>query len=235
MTKKLETFGGDHIREVLAKASALAIQSREPVAFDFNDRSFIVEARESYESARARAELDFGYPILTAEAEHEKLTADMEKTKREEEAAISAAKVPTEKELREAEVPWLKTPEELTGYIDTLVNRPHDYGTCVYAMSMAATAAFHYVASVLGVTGFQASCADMDILRRTRRMKGPFLLTNGEDLLYPQYDVREKLDKFVASAKPWLADEAKKKLADESNRQAHPNVRSHWQTLATSR
>ncbi len=94
-------------------------------------------------------------------------------------------KTATEAQLREADVPWPKTRDELMAYVNSLVERDHDYGTCVYAMSMAATAAFYYVSSRLGVTGFQASCADMDILRRTRGYKMGFRLGTKE-LLHPQ-------------------------------------------------
>src|SRR5690606_31751241 len=88
-----------------------------------------------------------------------------------------------EAQMRAAEVPWPETMDELTAYIEGLVEREHDYGTCVYAMSMAAVAAFQHVAKRLGVTGFQASCADMDVLRRTRNLDGPFMLVKGEDAL----------------------------------------------------
>ena len=74
----------------------------------------------------------------------------------------------TEQELRGYKVPTPRSIDELTNIICDLTERKHDYGTCVYAMSIAATAAFNYMASTLGVTGFQASCADMDVLRRTR-------------------------------------------------------------------
>lgn len=100
----------------------------------------------------------------------------------------------TEIELKEAKVPWLKTKEELIDYIDKLVEQEHNYGTCVYAMSMAAVAAFNYVASKLIVTGFQASCAELDILRRIRNLEGSFMITDASKLLYPQYDVRGDLN-----------------------------------------
>lgn len=138
----------------------------------------------------------------------------------------------TEKEMREAEVPTFDSSRKLRAYIDGLVERDHDYGTCVYAMSMAATAAFNYVARKLGVTGFQASCADMDIVRRVRHMRGPFMIVNGADALYPQYDLHAKLGEFLDEIKPWLAEEAAKSLASESSVSAHPNVVAHWKQLA---
>lgn len=90
----------------------------------------------------------------------------------------------TEIEMRAEKVPWPETLEELTEYIASLTDREHDYGTCVYAMSLAATAAFQYVSKRLGVTGFQAGCADLDILRRTRSLDGPFIILKAEDMCF---------------------------------------------------
>lgn len=135
-----------------------------------------------------------------------------------------------ESEMRAADVPWFKTPEELIDYINGLVNEQHDYGTCVYAMSMAAVAAFQYVAGVLGTTGFQASCADLDVVRRTRHLKGPFILLKGEDALYPQYNLHGRLSEALASWRPWLKEEAGKLLVESPN--AHHEVVAHWQRLA---
>lgn len=137
----------------------------------------------------------------------------------------------SEKEMREAPSPWPKTEEELMSYIDSLVQRQHDYGTCCYAMSLAATAAFNYVASRLGTTGFQASCADLDFIRRSRGIKGPFMMINAEDMVYPQYDIHGKVNEFLAESKPWAAEQAKKNLV-EAGDHAHPNVVAHWKKLA---
>jgi hypothetical protein len=139
----------------------------------------------------------------------------------------------TEAEMRDSDAAHPKTIGELSDYIEALVKREHDYGTCVYAMSMAATAAFNYVAGQLGVTGFQASCADMDILRRTRSLKGPFMLIDAEKMLYPQYDLREQLAEALTEWQGWAGDEAKKKLA-EGNGRAHPDVLAHWRALAAN-
>lgn len=146
----------------------------------------------------------------------------------------------TEKEMREATVPTFSSPEELQKYIEGLVTQEHDYGTCVYAMSMASVAAFNYVANVLGVTGFQASCADLDIVRRTRHMKGPFILLKGEDLLYPQYNLHEKLNEFEDGCRDWLRDEAKRLIAEQENGEdgrkdypPHPEVMQRWKDLAS--
>jgi hypothetical protein len=136
----------------------------------------------------------------------------------------------TEDEMRSAETPWPKTPEDLQSYIDSLVNRQHDYGTCVYAMSLAALAACNYVASKLGTTGFQSSCADLDILRRNRSIKGPFIILKVEDALYPQYDLRRSLHEWLFKQAVWIQEEAQKKLAESPG--AHPDVVAHWKRLA---
>lgn len=138
----------------------------------------------------------------------------------------------TEQEMRETEVLAPQSLTELSAYVDSLVNMPHDYGTCVYAMSMAAEAAFRYVAHQLGVTGFQASCADLDFLKRVRGLKGPFAIIDANDMLYPQYNIQNKVAGWMEEWKPWAREEAKKKLADPLNSQAHPNVKARWEELA---
>lgn len=139
----------------------------------------------------------------------------------------------TEQEMRDTGVPRAETIGELSDYIESLVTQQHDYGTCVYAMSMAATAAFNYVARRLGVTGFQASCADMDVLRRTRRLKGPFMLVNSEKMLYPQYSIERDVREAMKAWEPWAAEQAAKLLAERSEN-ASPEVVRHWKKLAAS-
>src|SRR5688572_31227242 len=73
--------------------------------------------------------------------------------------------------LRDCDVPWPKTDEDLAAIIRAVSERTHTYGTCVYAMSIAALAAYYLMAHKLGVTGFQAGCADMDFIARARHMK----------------------------------------------------------------
>lgn len=137
----------------------------------------------------------------------------------------------TESEMREATVPWIKEADELTAYIKALVDQQHDYGTAVYATSMAAVAAYKYVAGVLGITGFQAGCADMDIIRRNKGMER-FILLDLSNALYPQYDLPARLEKALEDVGPWLAEQAREKLNEGDY--AHPNVVSHWRKLAAA-
>ena len=136
----------------------------------------------------------------------------------------------TEQGMRESPAPTPDSVEELAQYVESLVDRNHCYGTCVYAMSLAATAAFNFVVRRLGATGFQASCADLDILRRTRRLDGPFILIKAENDLYPQYDNVADLRAAREKWRPWVIEQAKKKLAESSD--AHPDVLAHWRRLA---
>jgi hypothetical protein len=150
---------------------------------------------------------------------------------------IADAGAMTEQQMREAKVPTPDTPEELIGYVRRLVDRPHDYGTCCYAMSMAAVAAFNFVARRLGVSGFQASCADMDILARTRGWQWGRLL-NYEDLLYPQYCNEENFPSagtLLAEHREELAKRAAEKLAaSEREGFGSESVKAHWRTLVAN-
>ena len=143
---------------------------------------------------------------------------------------LEALRAADEAGLREIPIPFPKTQDETLEIIRAVTEREHDYGTCVYAMSIAAQAAFNYVCTTLGTTGFQASCADLDFVRRNRLLKGPFALYKGEDMLFPQYDIEAQVRETLAEWKPWAKEEAAKKLAEVDH--AHPDVIDHWQRLA---
>jgi len=143
-------------------------------------------------------------------------------------------KAKTEEEMRITKAPWPKNHRQLSEYIKSLTERDHDYGTCVYAMSLAATATFNYVAHRLGCTGFQASCADMDILRRTRHLESGFRIIDYNKLLYPQYINSEhfpSVTDLLAEHKDRLAEQATENLkeADEFTSEV---VVAHWKKLA---
>ncbi len=138
-----------------------------------------------------------------------------------------------EKQLREVKIPFPRSRDELNEIITALSAREHDYGTCVYAISLSAQATFNYLSSELGCTGFQASCADMDFLKRTRSMEHGFRIVNYADLLYPQY--REKFeelsyDKLITENADRLRKAAQELLAQKDS--AHSEVRKHWEWLS---
>lgn len=231
----IESGPGSYISTVCQKAVALAHKHNEPVEFTFNDTPVVAHPGELAQDVEARWQRDF---TAAAEAYRNSDEYKERERKRKEEyrqkcAASMKEAAQAEEQMREASVPWPYTMEQLVEYTNSLVDRQHDYGTCVYAVSMAATAAFYYVSHKLGVTGFQASCADLDILRRTRLMKGPFILLKAEDALYPQYDLRGRLDEALRGWLPWLAEQAEKKLAE--GRDAHPDVLAHWEMLAAQK
>lgn len=140
----------------------------------------------------------------------------------------------TEKEMRDAPNPWPKTLEELLEYTETLRAQKHDYGTCVYAMSLAAVAMFNFMGSELGVTGFQASCADMDFLKRTRSMKNGFRILDYDRILYPQYCNNETFPtwrEILNENRVFFAKLAKDHI-NNADRMVHEEVLKHWVMIA---
>lgn len=228
-----DSIGGNHIRNVAAGALALAMKEGKPVHFDFNGTDVLVQPTDSRDGVVARWQTDSDAAAKAYREHPDRAKEAKERARKDAKARAAHMTEPatTEAELRDAKVPWPLTSEQLTEYIQSLVNRPHEYGTCVYAMSMAAEAAFNYVSGVLGVTGFQASMADLDFLRRTRGLKGPFLFMKAEDALYPQYDLPGRLEESMEKWKPWLKEEAGKLLASTGGTAAS-SVVDHWRKLA---
>ena len=225
-------FAGNHISDTCAKAAVLVEKTGKSVHFEFNGIHVTAQPGQSAETLQMRWQRDTD---AAAKAWREDPQRKVEAAAREaEEKRLRELHMTepamTEAEMRDAKVPWPKTPEQLTEYINSLIEKQHDYGTCVYALSMAAEAAFNYVASQLGVSGFQSSMADLDFLRRVRGMKGPFMLIKGEDALYPQYDLPSRLAKSMEEWKPWLKEQAKANLREGFP--VHPDVEAHWRKLA---
>lgn len=140
--------------------------------------------------------------------------------------------------LRDETNPWPKTKEELDEYIASLklTEDNHTYGSCVYAMSLAAVAAYNFVASALGVTGFQAGYAKMDILKRLGSYKRGFRVIDYDKLMFPQYCDKEhfpSVDDLMLepSIRKQLRSDAQAKL-DEEIEFVHEDVMSHWVMLS---
>lgn len=139
-----------------------------------------------------------------------------------------------EREMRDAKVPWPKTEEELISYIRDTIGKARDYGTCVYAMSMCAVATFYYVAHVLGPSWAQAEMAGLDFIRRVRGIKRGFRIVSNDDLVYPQHwkdDTKPIYKKALAENPGVHVEEARRLLASDAHRSAHPRVREHWQYI----
>lgn len=139
----------------------------------------------------------------------------------------TAQPVKTEQQMRDMESPRPKSLEELTAYIKGLADQQHDYGTCVYAMSLAATAAYNFIGSHLGMTGFQASAASIDLIKRIRHVDGPFIILEIADELYGDGTCQQKLSEYIGECRMRLRKMARHKL--EKGGYFHPST---FRTLA---
>jgi len=136
-----------------------------------------------------------------------------------------------EQELRNAEMPWPKTPGELIDYVlKVCEENKDDYGTAVYAISLSAVAAFNFASHLVGASGCQASCADLDIIRRTRGLKCPFAIIKAQDMLYPQSNIQMNVERLLEEWAPWAKEAAQKKLQTDDEF-ASVGVIKHWMAL----
>ena len=229
---ELDNLAGTHISDACIEAVSLADAERQSVRFTFNGIEVIANPGDSAAALQEKWSRDFEAAGKALRESPEYIAAEAARAEdlRKKMTAPMTESATTEAEMRAAVDPWPYTRDQLLQYIDSLTERPHDYGTCVYALSLAALAAFNYVARKLGVTGFQSSCADLDFIRRNRNIKGPFILLKAEDALYPQSNLRERLDEALEEWKPWLSEEATKKLSEIP--EAHPAVIAHWKKMA---
>jgi len=125
-----------------------------------------------------------------------------------------------------------QTAEELAAQIQALVDADHDYNTSADAMWKAALLAFNYAADKVGATGFQAGFAALTFYGEAMGIKGPFGIVEGEHALYPQYDEVAKVRGWIEEKwRPWLIEEAQKKLAEDYGH-ASTRVVAHWRALA---
>lgn len=234
MTQIITGRLGEHVSESAKRAIIEAEKFQAEVILDFNDiripvgptsdpLAIVALFSEAVEARRKAWEASpEGQANAKRQAEHEAAVKERE----------MRGAVHIEAEMAKMTPPRFSSIEELAAYIQSRIDGKHDYGTCVYAMSLAAQAAFDYVAGQLGVTGFQASCADLHFISKTRRIEGPFMLLKAQDMLYPQYNLHDMLSKAMDEWREWCAEEAKKKLAEKGEGSVHPNVEHHWRTLA---
>ena len=136
---------GHHISTVCEEAIALAKKENAAVHFIFNGTDVIAEPTETPRVVMERWSTD-------REAAQKAWIESPEYAAREAQRAADtkAAReahmtepANTEEELRESETPRPITESQLIEYINSLITKNHTYGTCVYAMSMAAEAAFN--------------------------------------------------------------------------------------------
>ena len=225
------------IQKYAEEAVKFVAAKGEPCWFDFNGARIEVSATDAvgdilaqYDRHCAEASRIYNSPE-NVEKRRQEAAREEEKRVAAFAVYIEALKKAEETGLREIECLWPNTRKELDAVLDVLESRGHDYGTCVYAVSIAAYSAECYMHSKLGTTGFQAGCVDFDVLRRSRGIKGPFILLKLEDHLYPQYDLHAKLDEMIDTNIEWLQQEAKRKLVQIGDK-GHPEVLARLKKLA---
>jgi hypothetical protein len=137
--------------------------------------------------------------------------------------------------MRDADVPRFETHQELQAWIESLLaNNNDDYGKAVYCISLATFATFNFVASKVGATGFQASCADMDVLRRSRQLEHGFQIVDYGKALYPQYlESDSVLVLLFDKIAPSLKAAAAKLIAERTRHVTSPAVLAHWERITS--
>lgn len=133
---------------------------------------------------------------------------------------------------------WPKTEEEFIAYVREQLNGPKSsetdasyYNNTAEALANITIAAHNYAAYVQGNSNFQAGWAQMKFLSVVRGIEGPFAILDSNELLYPQYDMQGKVNKWLKEWEVALAPKAKE-LLETSSGYAHPNVVAHWRKIA---
>lgn len=135
----------------------------------------------------------------------------------------------------------LKTTEELTVFIDILINDyQHDYGTICHAIAAAAIAGAYVVerSPSGGITGFQAGAIFWEFAKAwgTIKKDEPCALIKYDKLLYPQYE--DTFNKIPEDTWKWVQQEAKNNIAEvvEKKLEGLPShvsssVMAHWRSI----
>lgn len=124
------------------------------------------------------------------------------------------------------------TAEKLPEFIRHLTeDYSHDYGTIIKAMGAAAIAAVNAIdnSDQGGITGFQASCLNLEFLRNWyyTSNKCGLRLIDYDKMLYPQY-----YDRFnTISATTWKKIQETAKTYLNSYDLASDAVRKHWKSI----
>lgn len=126
--------------------------------------------------------------------------------------------------------------EELSQYLKDLINfKKHDYNTTGYAITKALLATEMLIAHELGTSGAQHGYAQIAYATESRGSKSGCAIIDFDNLMYPQYDLLDKIKGWIEEHKKsdYFIDIVKQKIKDDdkSDFKAHPNVRDHWERL----
>jgi len=159
---------GDHIADTALRAIRTAQVLGYSVMLSHSEHLIEVQPNSTTDDVLGRySDACFAARTAYAESPEGKAAAAEQAREQAERAAREAAGPVHDREaMIKAAVPWPATAKELEETIAGYVNGKHTYDTAALAMSLAATAAFNYVAKVLGTTGFQAGYAAADFKRR---------------------------------------------------------------------
>lgn len=132
------------------------------------------------------------------------------------------------------------TKEQIVERLDRLADKniQYDYNSICDEIIGLLSDCFGYGSHHGGITGFQASCIDLELIKLNRGWNHGFCLLNYKDLLYPQYR-----DHFKTAEQ--LLDDNNKSIGKSlvpllielinednfSNFFAHKNVRDYWEFL----
>lgn len=129
-----------------------------------------------------------------------------------------------------------QTLETLPAFINHVMNDyVHDYGTVCHAISAcaiaAAWAANEEKGACGGITGFQAGFVMWDFVKQWSYTdnKTALKILDYDKMLYPQYE--HTFQKTMKEA-TWKTIQAEAKKMLESFASAHPDIVSHWKSIA---
>ena len=129
-----------------------------------------------------------------------------------------------------------KDTKELGEYIDKILEGGwHGYNESVEDGIKCLMALWNYLMDKQGHSGASASFVGLEFLGLSRHERSPFMIVTLNDALYPQYDLHEKLDKFISKNKDWLKQEAEERIkeSEKDNFGVHLDVLTRWKTLVT--
>lgn len=127
-----------------------------------------------------------------------------------------------------------KTLEEFVDLVKNIENSHQSYNTITDALADTTAAYFNYFANKHGMTGYQASYAGLEFLKKTRGMEMPFMIVDSSKMLYPQYDLVSDVEEFLEESKTELAKVAKKNLEElDGNSLVSLKVVDRWKELVS--
>jgi hypothetical protein len=161
--------------------------------------------------------------------------------------------------LTDDQAPTFDSFEELAAFLEEISNQNLDYGTAGSAMAYAGVCAFNTMARKVGATGFQASIASLMAYGSIQRIEGPYGVVKAEEMLFPQNQTpTESAQEMENEWLEWASEEAQKKIDEhnqsgwteevqkydpeteepiegetETRERVHPNVKAHWEKLAS--